>query len=254
MKKSIIKRRKRVVPAMQEHVHSNQQPPSFGAGDPSEPQYFENEDVQNQLSPQGVRDMNTDGHNQEQFVEHQPEYETPPIDFTGYQINQSRHPSTQSQQQRPSPSHAHEQPYTEPQNRLSPFQSSHARKRSYSNTEQDNAPTSPPPSESGRANRLSSISSILNPTQQRREEMPIDPSLSLLGQQALRQSQTTQQSHQQLPPPQTSNDQQKPRRPSNVDPGEWILQRKAKLRQEAEQMREALRAKEREIEELDGEG
>lgn len=237
---------------MQEHTHNNQQLPSFDASNPTEARYFENEDVQNNQSPQPARDMNIEGQSQDQYMDHQPQYETPPIDFTGYQINRERHASTQPQQ-RPSSPNAHEQsfniPQPESQNRLSPFQSSHNRKRSYSNTERDEANS--PSLEHARANRLSSISSILNPTQQRREDMPIDPSLSLLGQQALRQSQTPQQPHPQLPP---SSSDQKAHRPSNVDAGEWIAQRKAKLRQEMEQMRELLRAKERELEELDGEG
>ncbi|KAI4122719.1 MAG: hypothetical protein LQ341_007276, partial [Variospora aurantia] len=279
MKKSIIKRRKRVVPAMQENIHGGQQHPSFTAGNQPEAQYFETEDVHNhRTSPQAAPGAHTDVNAQEQYMEHQPQYEAPPIDFTGYQINPQRHSPTQSQQ-RPSPPSAHEQqpsvPQPETQNRLSPFQSSRTRKRSHSNAGNDSGAASPPP-ENERANRLSSISSILNPTQQRREDMPIDPSLSLLGQQALRQSQSAQQQQQQqpqqqqpqqaqshqhqqippppLPPPPPSSSSSSDQKPSNVDVTEWNAQRKARLRQEAEQLREMLRAKEREIEELDGEG
>ena len=252
MKKSIIKRRKRVVPAMQEHMHHNHQHPSFSIGNPAEPQQFESGDGQNHQSPRPARNgsLSTESLDREQYIDPQPQYEAPPIDFTGYQLDRQRQFSSQSQQQN-SPANPHEQSFTsqsEHHGRLSPFQSSHTRKRSYSNAEHDDAVSSPP--ENGRANRLSSISSILNPTQ-RREEMPIDPSLHLLGQQALRQSQSQQQ------PPHHSTaaaNEDKPKRPSNVDSGEWLAQRKAKLRQEAEQMREMLRAKEREIEELDGEG
>lgn len=257
MKKSIIKRRKRVVPAMQENVHNNHHHPSFDAGNTPEARYFEAEEVQNHQSPQGAREINPDNHPQDQYMDDQPHYDAPPIDFTGYQINRDRHASIHSQQDPPPPV-AHEQSFPsqpDPPNRLSPFQSSHTRKRSYSNTEQDNDAISPQSQqqqqhESARANRLSSISSILNPTQQRRDDMPIDPSLSLLGQQALRQSQITpQQSH-----PQPAPNGQEAHRPSNVDVGEWTAQRKAKLRLEVAQMREILRAKERELEELDGEG
>ncbi|KAI4177594.1 MAG: hypothetical protein LQ348_005796 [Seirophora lacunosa] len=260
MKKSIIKRRKRVVPAMQENIHGGQQHPSFSAGNQPEAQYFETEDGHNhRRSPQAAQDANADAHAQEQYMDHQPPYEAPPIDFTGYQINPQRQASTHSQHRSSTPS-AQEQPpapQPEPQHRLSPFQSSRARKRSYSNAENDNA-ASPPP-ENERANRLSSISSILNPTQQRRDDMPIDPSLSLLGQQALRQSQSSQQQQQQQlpppapppPPPSSSSSDQKP---SNMDGAESNAQRKGRLRQEAEQLREMLKAKEREIEELDGEG
>ncbi len=256
MKKSIIKRRKRVVPAMQENVHNNQQHPSFDTGNIPDGRYFEPEEVQNHQGPHGTREVNPDTHPQDQYMDDQAHYEAPPIDFTGYQINRDRHASIHSQQLDPPPPNAHEQTFAsqpESSNRLSPFQSSHTRKRSYSNTESDNDPISPPSQqqqhESTRANRLSSISSILNPTQQRREDMPIDPSLSLLGQQALRQSQATpQQSH---PPPPNGRDAH---RPSNADVGDWTAQRKAKVRLEVDQMREMLRAKERELEELDGEG
>ncbi|KAL8918854.1 MAG: hypothetical protein Q9208_007111 [Pyrenodesmia sp. 3 TL-2023] len=259
MKKSIIKRRKRVVPAVQENVHNNQQHPSFDAGNAPEARYFELEDVPNRQSPQGARETNPDIHPQDQYMDDQPHYDAPPIDFTGYQINRDRHASTHSQQDPPPPA-AHEQSFTSPPDpslRLSPFQSSHTRKRSYSNTEQDNDAISPPSQqhqqhESARANRLSSISSILNPTQQRRDDMPIDPSLSLLGQQALRQSQSQAAPQHSHPPPPPNG--QEAHRPSNVDVGEWMAQRKAKLRLEVDQMREMLRAKERELEELDGEG
>lgn len=253
MKKSTIKRRKRVVPAMQEHMHSNQQHPSFASGNGSELPQYENGDGQTQQSPQVARDesMSAEGLTREQHMDQQRQYETPPIDFTGYQIERPRQFSAQSQQHS-SPPNPHEQVFgsqSENHGRLSPFQSTHTRKRSYSNTDHDDSNASS--YENGRANRLSSISSILNPTQ-RREDMPIDPSLSLLGQQALRQSQSAQrQTSQQAPPPPKDEDL---RRHGNIDADEWRTQRKAKLRQEIDQMKEILHAKEREIEELDGEG
>lgn len=252
MKKSIIKRRKRVVPAVQDPGHLNQQHPSYSVADPSAPQDYSDENSHNsQRSPPARQNglTNADDQGREQYTDTQPQYD-PPIDFTGYQIGRERQASAQSQHHHPPPNFP-DQSFTsqgEQQNRLSPFSSSNIRKRSYSNAERDE-PTPPTP-DSARANRLSSISSILNPAQ-RREDMPIDPTLSILGQQALQQSQAPQQSHQQLPP---SSTDQKPRRPSNVDAGEWLAQRKARLRQEADQMRELLRAKERELEELDGEG
>ncbi|KAL8939285.1 MAG: hypothetical protein Q9211_002810 [Gyalolechia sp. 1 TL-2023] len=253
MKKSTIKRRKRVVPAVQEHVHNDQQHPSFTSGNGSEPPQYENGDGQNHQSPHATRDgsMSVEGHSREQYMDHQPQYEAPPIDFTGYQIERQRQFSTQSQQ-RNSPPNPHEQVFgsqAENHGRLSPFQSSHTRKRSHSNTDQDDSIA--PPYENGRANRLSSISSILNPTQ-RRDEVPIDPSLSLLGQQALRQSKTAQHQPPQQPPPPPG--EENPRRPSNVDAAEWLTQRKARLRQEIDQIKQMLRGKEREIDELDGEG
>ena len=254
MKKSIIKRRKRVVPAMQDPGHLSQQHPSYGVADsPVSHEYSNGNAADSQRSPRAGRNgqASADDPGHQQYPEHQSQYDPPPIDFTGYQIDRHGQAPTQSQPNHHVPPNYHDQSFTsqgEQQSRLSPFSASSTRKRSYSNTERDE-PTPPTP-DSARANRLSSISSILNPAQ-RREEVPIDPSLSILGQQALQQSQTPQQSHAPLPPLST---EQKPRKPSNLDASEWIAQRKAKLRQEADQMRELLRAKERELEELDGEG
>ncbi len=82
--------------------------------------------------------------------------------------------------------------------------------------------------------------------------MPIDPSLSLLGQQALRQSQISREPYQQHQ--QETPGEQNLHRSSNVDAVARIAPRKAKLRQEMDEIRAMLRAKERELEELDGEG
>ncbi|KAL9581769.1 MAG: hypothetical protein Q9203_005761 [Teloschistes exilis] len=249
MKKSVIKRRKRVVPAMQDQGQLVQHHPSYSATHPADTQEYSNGNShESQHSPRMIRDAENNGHGQEQYSDPQSQY---PIDFTGFQIDRQGQASTQSQHHAPPPN-LHDQSFTsqgEQPSRLSPFSSSNARKRSYSNAERDEP--SPSASETARGNRLSSISSILNPAQ-RRDDMPIDPSLSILGQQALQQAQQTpQQAHQQLAPPSTDA---KPRRPSNVDAGEWSAQRKARLRQEADQLRGMLRAKERELEELDGEG
>lgn len=251
MKKSVIKRRKRVVPAMQDQGQLVQHHPSYSATHPADTQEYSNGNSHdNQHSPRMTRDADSNAHGPEQYSGPQPQYEPPAIDFTGFQIDRQRQTSTQFQHH--APPNFHDQSFTsqgEQPNRLSPFSSSNARKRSYSNTEREEPSSSA--SESARANRLSSISSILNPAQ-RRDDMPIDPSLSILGQQALQQAQQTpQQAHQQPPPLPTDA---KPRRPSNVDASEWSAQRKARLRQEADQLRGLLRAKERELEELDGEG
>ena len=84
--------------------------------------------------------------------------------------------------------------------------------------------------------------------------MPIDPNLSSVGQQqqplhrhSLPESQPQRY---QLPPPSNG-----PRQSTSSDPGGWELREKrAKLRMDVEQMRIELRAKERELEELGGEG
>ena len=82
--------------------------------------------------------------------------------------------------------------------------------------------------------------------------MPIDPSLSGIGQpSARRQSQLLQlQQHPQLPP---LPPEIRLRNVADGDPGGWDrTERKARLRRETEQIRELLRAKEKELEELGG--
>ncbi|KAL8807910.1 MAG: hypothetical protein Q9182_000376 [Xanthomendoza sp. 2 TL-2023] len=253
MKKSIIKRRKRVVPAMPDQVHNNQQHPSFEVTNPPASQSPSNghlHDAQTSTKTTNNESMGGEGPFRDQRVDQEPQFDPPPIDFTGYQIDRQRQPSTQSQHL-PPPSFYDQSSTSQPesQNRLSPFPSSNVRKRSYSNAEHDE-PALPTP-DSTRANRLSSISSILNPTQ-RQDDVPIDPSLSVLGQQISRQSQVPRES-QQDSHQEPASDQQ-PRRPSHMDPSQHLAQRKAKLRQEADEMRAMLRAKERELEDLDGEG
>ncbi|KAI4230820.1 MAG: hypothetical protein L6R40_007930 [Gallowayella cf. fulva] len=238
---------------MPDQVQNEQHHMSFEVTNPSDPQTTSNgqsHDVQK--SPNTIRNdsLGGDGPFREQYTEHPPQYDPPPIDFTGYQIDRQMQVSTHSQQHLAPPTF-HDQSSTsqpESQNRHISFQSSITRKRSHSNTDPDE-PTPPTP-DSARPNRLSSISSILNPTQ-RQDEMPIDPSLSVLGQQALRQSQIPRESHHKQQEPLRD---QRSRKPSNLEASEQLAQRKARLRQEAEEMRTMLRAKERELEELDGEG
>ena len=200
----------------------------------------------------------------EQQLEQQYHHEPAPIevDFTGYRLDQRqdsrRRPSSHPQQHLPSLS-GMDDPSLRPADpmslaaRLSPLPNSSSRKRSYDNAERDN-PSPSTPQSSSTTKRLSSISSLLNHPQSATDDMPIDPTLSTIGQQQLplhRHSHPDSQPHRyQLPPPDG-----RPRQSTSSDPGGWeIRERKARLRREAEQIREMLRTKEREIEELDGEG
>ena len=259
MKKSIIKRRKRVVPATQEQSPNNSHLASFSVSISPDPQHSENRDLRNeQRTPPNANDpINLDLRIRNQEADHRNPWEPTPIgvDFTGYQMDQQRripnHP--QQQQQHLPPPSVHDPPVAispaESQSSLSPFPPSNSRKRSFSISERDTS--SPPISESLRSNRLNSISSLLNPPQQAAmDDMPIDPSLSGIGQPNNR--------HIQLPQPQPY---QHPRPPDmrsmsvgNGESNDRAAQRKAQLRMEAEEMRELLRAKERELDELDGEG
>ena len=236
---------------MQEQSPGNQHLTSFPIATSLNSQYPENGDSHHHQrsppNPDGSVNLGIRSREQQQ-QDHHPSYDPPPIDFTGYQIDRQRQPS--QPQQLPLPG-IHDQSFVaaaETQHRLSPFSSSNSRKRSYSNTERDEMNSSTP--ESARTNRLSSISSILNPAQQQREDMPIDPSLSAIGQQALRHSQTPQQQYQQLPQLAELRGENQ----NNVDLAERRAQRKAQLYQEIIQTKERLLAQERELEELDGEG
>jgi len=85
--------------------------------------------------------------------------------------------------------------------------------------------------------------------------MPIDPSLSgLIAAPQQRHSVTSASAmYPQFP---TRQPEVRSRSVGNGDPGGWGERdgRRARLRREVEEMREVLRRKEREIEELDGEG
>ena len=232
------------------------------------PGHLDSPEVRNRQRIESSMDPNNPANlslrQQDRQPEHQHQYDPPPIgvDFTGYQLNQrqdqQRRPSSHPQHNLPSLSSMHDPSMHRPSDpgsypRLSPLPGSSSRKRSHSNTDQDNPSPSTP--ESGSAKRLSSISSILNHPQATTDEMPIDPNLSGVGQQqqqplhrhSLPESQPQRY---QLPPPTNG-----PRQSTSSDPGGWELrEKKAKLRMNVEQMKIELRAKERELEELGGDG
>ena len=296
MKKSVIKRRKRVVPASNEQDPNASQLSTFPVSPSPTPQHMDTLETRSRprfssLDAAGPLDLRpSPGHldspeirnrqridssmdpnspsnlalrHNDRPMEHQHPYDPPPIgvDFTGYQLDQrqeQRRPSSHPQQSLPSlssiqdPSHQHPDPLS--QSRLSPFPGSASRKRSFDNAERDN-PSPSTPQSSGTTKRLSSISSLLNhPQLGSSEEMPIDPNLSSIApyqQQHLhRHSHPESQPHRyQLPPPATDG---RPRQSTSSDPGGWELkERKARLRRETDQLKDLLKAKERELEELD---
>ena len=269
MKKSIIKRRKRVVPATQEQSPKISNQTAFPSATSPDSNYQENvshalPDMQVQRNNSSSEtfqsepvDLNLRFRNQK--YEHHHHFEPPPIgvDFTGYQLEQTRRASQPQRSplpsiQDPPPTSAPETPYHTPLGSLPP---AHARKRSFSKTDSDNMPSPSTPDPANRSNRLSSISSILNPQQQSGDDMAIDPTLSGLNQQHRHSIATPhhQMHHPQLPLP---HPEMRSRSVGNGDPGGWgeRMERKARLRREADEMKEMLRAKEREIEALDGEG
>lgn len=300
MKKSVIKRRKRVVPATGDQDQSGGQLSTFPVSPSLTPQnhgipesrsksraysnidtngslnhdlrpnpgHLDSPEVRNRQRIDSSMDPNSPSNlalrQNDRQNEHQHQYEPPPIgvDFTGYQLDQGqdqqRRSSSNPQHNLPSLASIHDPSMHPlepgPYSRLSPLPCSSSRKRSHSNTDRDNPSPSTPVS--GNTKRLSSISSILNHPQSVMDEMPIDPNLcgiAQLQQHLHRHSHPESQPHRyELPPPDFHN---RPRQSTSSDPGGWELrEKKARLRREAEQMRDILKAKERELEELDGDG
>ncbi len=296
MKKSVIKRRKRVVPATNDQdpnapqfstlpispsptpqyvdapeARSKQRfSSSIDIGGPLDlrpnPGHLDSPEVRNRQRIDSSMDPNSPSNlalrHHDRQMEHKHQHDPPPIgvDFTGYQLDQRqdqrRRPSSHPQQHLPSLSSIHDtsNQLSDPlaYSRLSPLPGSSSRKRSYDNSERDE-PSPSTPHNSG-AKRLSSISSLLNHPQSASEDLPIDPNLSSISQnqQPLHRHShpDSQPQRYQLPPP--TPDSRGPRQSTSSDPGGWELrERRARLRREADQMREMLRLKEKELEELD---
>ncbi len=295
MKKSVIKRRKRVVPATNEqdtnasqfstlpispsptpqHVdapegRSKQRfSASIDVGGPLDlrpnPGHLDSPEVRNRKRIDSSMDPNSPSNlalrHHDRQLEVPDQGDPPPIgvDFTGYQLDQrqdqGRQPSSHPQHL-PSLSSIQDtaNQISDPlsYSRLSPLPGSSSRKRSYDKAERDNP--SPSTAHNSGAKRLSSISSLLNHPQSTPEDLPIDPNLSSIGQHQLplhRHSHPESQPQRyQLPLP--TPDSRGPRQSTSSDPGGWELrERRARLRREADHIRELLRLKEKELEELD---
>ena len=275
MKKSIIKRRKRVVPALRD------QSPSAGSANDSS------------ASPEAVHvglAHAIDDHRHEQANSYAasangqisphmyPASRTaapPPVDFTNYGSS-----GVLSLPHHPPPPHQHQQHHafngTRPaQNEPLPGGSqalpltnhaSNPKKRSLPDTDEHhpNVPTPthlPPINPAGASStsnpaRLSSISSLLNHADRPREDSRIDPALtahSAVQQQRQQQHQTPLRS---FSPSGLSSSASptlgfaQPHASNPAESEQLKAERRAQLQREAENMREALRAKERELAEL----
>ncbi|KAE8144243.1 hypothetical protein BDV25DRAFT_104047 [Aspergillus avenaceus] len=263
MKKTIIKRRKRVVPALREHSPTGATQSSNGSSASPEAspaalasvhedryRYYSAEPMDHykqmsgdRLSPQAPRQFG---------------FAPPPVDFTGFgsgTVSLPHHPPPPRLLEPDRISASSHSPVSQFGRRSLSPNPANPKKRSLAETassaEAVSIPTTlesgsnqlPPimsaanPSPPG---RLSSISSILNHTSAR-EESRLDPSLAALSRQQ------HQHSHQALAPP--------PPQPPQPLPGVTELdsmreERRVQLQREAEEMREMLRAKERELAEL----
>jgi GATA-binding protein, other eukaryote len=262
MKKSIIKRRKRVVPALQ-----GSQVPGFenssNLGESPEPEHSPPgtviKDQRGTMNPDGSINLGfrprTEVHRLLE-ISTAPRYDSQQqasaLDSASQasnQPNQQRDPSLIPNENTLPPMTSYPSPKPRPPS-LSPNFLSPNRKRSFSATDEDSAPSLAPESNT---KRLSSIKSILNPTQQSDgDNESIDPSL--------RQTRSPETSYSSVPSLSSLANNtagtkeatvgQVNARETTKEIERAKMERREKLRREAEKIREALRAKEKELEEL----
>ncbi|PGH01863.1 hypothetical protein AJ79_07800 [Helicocarpus griseus UAMH5409] len=256
MKKSIIKRRKRVVPAMREHSPTGATQSSNGSASPeaSPAGLVHNQDGQRQFQNTEQANGHSTPHGRPLYPQgyHAP----PPADFTGYTSNPVSLPH------HPPPQRLYDSNNTNASNGTGqvPLMSrgSNPKKRTISESSMDDSssshiPTQLPPinpqnaASAANPGRLSSISSLLNHPGEARDDSRVDPALSSLP------SRPHQQQQQQPPrSPSRLSSSASPAPPTHPpapasEHGDTRAERRAQLQREAENMRELLRAKEREL-------
>ena len=252
MKKSTIKRRKRVVPFLHDPSQiSDASLHSVGTSTSPEmsPAILPDQQSPSPNPPTGDASM-PDDQPREQFERLR--VDTFPVDFTDYRVmledaNDQNHQNQHQDSVKSKTSHTDA-------NQTSPPRK--GRKRSLSIAEGTHADLQVA---AANTNRLSSISSILNPPQQQQqqhptvdEDLPLDPNLptSLPNGQpdpdANQQVLPSLQEEYEHQPPLSRHRQSSPdgQNPDSAD------DRRARLEREADDLREMLRAKERELQEL----
>ena len=259
MKKSTIKRRKRVVPAIQDQV-SDQSPTSFANSNSPEASPAMASEQFSSSPSQRMENTISLGIRSRESTDLHGRYEPPPIDFTGYQAGRPPPLDQQEmyQQRKDDPRRSN---HYHPPLQIPPIQTrptshpsamtEHTRKRSFSIAE-GTRPSEKTPDSAKSPNRLSSISSILNPPQHSLDEdsLPLEPvprrgnggsgPTSGANSMQARARHTLGYAHAPYSPPEYAK-----QLPTHEKEG-----RKAKLRREADDLREMLRAKERELEEM----
>lgn len=281
MKKSTIKRRKRVVPALQEQISekSNSQMIHSSVSPEASPSTTYAEQYPPMETSPGTSvdsPMNSDFRPGVPVSDYRHPYEPPPIDFTGYLMTRSpaaagmldkyqhrRQPTLEF------PGHLHP-PLSIPPiaGYPPPSQRPLTRKRRFSAADDFPNDTN---SENARANRLGSISSILNPPQQHprpaatntptNDPTLLDPNLTGNALAPLPPRGPSSIFSFGQPPISATTAEQSPR-PASLDDAEGgdfsttdgRATRKARLKHDADALRDMLRAKERELEELNGQG
>ncbi|MCJ1435573.1 putative electron transfer flavoprotein subunit [Xylographa pallens] len=261
MKKSTIKRRKRVVPALSdqgpESSSSRTLPPSSVSPDASPA--ATSEQLLQQSRPSTI---NYDGSISLGLRPRRPssdrQYEAIPTDFTGFGRPPSMSPDTYSQERMRNLrfSSPYNPPMLIPSLQTSPASQSSkpeaTRKRSFAAAEGTSGLEATP--DSARPNRLSSISSILNPAQQSGKSTD-----DIIMDTSYQRSNSSQPQYRNQPYNSMSTSEQRWRPLDYEESGGAVTDlekstRKAKLKREADEMRQMLEAKEKELQELDGEG
>jgi GATA-binding protein len=225
MKKSIIKRRKRVVPALRDQSPSSaQRSPPASSNSPEGSPILDDQNPDDQM--EGTQSEDSANRRLPYPPKSSQNHHPPPIDFTGFNafpLRQNQHPPSETMSiSNPSPiqrpASLSPNPFsTTPAKRPSPIDESYG-----------------DDSESSRLNRLNSISSLLNPhalqTYQKEHQLPItaddmrlDPSLLALSRQ---------------------------QQQASIEAEARKVERRTQLQRETDKMREALRIKERELAEL----
>ncbi|OJJ37171.1 hypothetical protein ASPWEDRAFT_108291 [Aspergillus wentii DTO 134E9] len=273
MKKTIIKRRKRVVPALRDQSPTGATQSSNGSSASPEAspaalahgyddhyRYMSSEPMDHhhpmstgRISPQAI---------QRPFA-----FAPPPVDFTGYSagtVSLPHHPPPPRllEPERMAPGHSPNSQFgrrsvspnpSNPKKRTLAETASSAEAMSVPTTLESGSNQLPPIMSSGNQAppaRLSSISSLLNPGG--RDDSRLDPSLAALSrqQQPAHPHQHPPHHHHHQAPPLAHPQPPQQQLPGVAELDGFKADRRAKLQREAEEMREALRAKERELAEL----
>ncbi|KAI9836599.1 MAG: hypothetical protein M1819_001231 [Sarea resinae] len=210
MKKSIIKRRKRVVPALQDQPQNMQQQ-AFGtpSPDPTQQHHHLTEHVEKYRgtsNPDGSVNLGFRSATQRHpgpetptpRYHHDPHIHTPVTDFTDYQSHHNRHDNNNDTTEDgtslpplnyPSPTHHHASGSPQaahngggPQGRKRSLSVAEGTDGSSKDHTTEAAAVAAAAAAAATQNRLNSIKSILNPAQQAGEDsMPLDPSLAALS-------------------------------------------------------------------------
>lgn len=264
MKKAVIKRRKRVVPALRDQsptaatqsstgssASPEASPAAFAYTHDNPAQYHYPGDQQNPFAP------NISPHNQPLYPQSQRQA-PPPADFTGYGshlVSLPHHPAPGSRVEGDQAT-----PSTGARS-LHSVELNNPKKRTIADTGINEGPPGssevpisthlPPinpsgPTSASNQGRLSSISSLLNHANALSEESRLDPSLN-----SIPRAQQPQYSTRSFSPSNHSTSPSPAPLSTSSQQDSYKAERRAQLQREAENMREALRAKERELASFD---